>query len=505
MPAADAFYMPAQESALYYDEPAGMNWNTEEYGTVQESGFQLTSQNPLSTFGMDVDTASYTLLRRNALNDTMSWMPRDGVRIEEMINYFSYDYPEPEEDLFQITAEISDCPWNQETRLMLIGLNARDIPEEEIPDQNLVLLIDTSGSMYDQDKLPLAVSSLEYLIPSLGPEDTISIVTYAGSSEVALKGESCTEEGKERICEVLESLEAGGGTYGEGGIRKAYELARETFLEGGNNRVLLFTDGDFNLGQTDDTELVDLVKKSAGEEIFLSIFGLGEGNYNDALAERLADEGNGNYSYIDSSIEARRTLGGAMKGTLNTVAKDAKIQVDFNPAVVKGYRLIGYENRAMDDADFMDDSKDGGEVGAGQQVTVLYELVMTGSSMEIPSAHSRYTETESLTEAELSGGEEYLTVSIRYQNPDAEENAGGSILQELPVTSAMEREEMSDNMTWAAGVAETGMLLRGSEYAGDSSYEDVRESLKGLTSDEYREEFVYLLKYFEAAGTLGDS
>ena len=369
-----------------------------------------------------------------------------------------------------------------------------------------MLLVDTSGSMYDENKLPLAVSALKLLLEDLDENDSISLVTYAGSSEILLEGVRCTEEGKDEITAALDALEASGGTYGETGLRTAYDLAQEFYSEGANNRVLLLTDGDFNLGQTDDSELVKMVQEKAEGRIFLSILGFGAGNYNDALAEELADKGNGNYSYIDSDMEARRVMGGALKGTLNTVAKDAKIQIDFNPAQVKGYRQIGYENRQMDAEDFEDDTKDGGEVGAGQQVTALYELVMADSDFEIRSAQSRYTQTEDSrdkgvslaiageTEAEekaaASFEDEYLTVSIRYKDPDAET----SRLQELPVDVSAELDEMSDNMSWAGGVAQAGMLLRGSEFAGDSDYETVRNRLRELTGgDEFREEFIYLL------------
>ena len=506
----------------YWVEPTVLNWNTEEYNTVEETGFRTVKQYPFSTFGMDVDTASYTLLRRNILDDTMEWMPEDAVRIEEMINYFNYEYEKPEgDDTFSITAQIAPCPWNPDTKLLLVGLQARDIPEEDIPDQNLVLLVDTSGSMYDENKLPLAVKTLKMLLKDLDQHDTISLVTYAGSSEILLDGVKCTTEGKEEIIEALDSLVADGGTYGETGLRTAYDLAQESFTEGANNRVLLLTDGDFNLGQTDDSELVKLVQEKAEGKIFLSILGFGSGNYKDSLAEELADKGNGNYSFIDSDMEARRVMGGALKGTLNTVAKDAKIQIDFNPAQVKGYRQIGYENRQMDAEDFEDDTKDGGEVGAGQQVTALYELVMADSDFEIRSAQSKYTQTEDSEfvytadgaeaaedtekentspaagmepdekkDGEESLEDEYFTVSIRYKDPDAEE----SRLQELVVDKSAELDEMSDNMSWAGGVAQAGMLLRGSEFAGDSDYTEIRSRLRELTGgDEFREEFIYLL------------
>lgn len=533
---SDGMLMAAAETGGYYAEPAMPNWNTEQYSTVDETGFRDVKLYPLSTFGMDVDTASYALLRRNALDDSLGWMPKDAVRIEEMINYFHYDYDMPEDgETFALDAQIADCPWNEDTRLLLVGLQAKDIPQDQIKDQNLVFLVDTSGSMYDADKLPLAVEALKYLLGEMDERDSVAIVTYAGSSEIALEPTKCTQEGKEAIVRALDALTADGGTYGEAGIRTAYDLAAQSFVEGGNNRVLLLTDGDFNLGQTDDSELVDLVQEKAQGQIFLSILGFGTGNYNDALAEQLADKGNGNYSYIDSDMEARRVMGAALKGTLNTVAKDAKVQVDFNPAYIKGYRLIGYENRMMNAEDFEDDKKDGGEVGAGQQVTVLYELVTADSDMEIPTAHSRYTQEEETsayasTEAEQAAdagetagrttlaiagsetepesgtepmiqhtipeGEEFLTVSIRYKDPEGEK----SMLKEFPVTSDNEYIALPDNLSWAAGVAQVGMLLRESEYAGSSTYDEVHGRLENQTQgDEFREEFVYLINRFKGA------
>lgn len=496
----DGMVMAASTADAGWAEWPAPAWNTEEYATVGETGFRTAAQYPFSTFGMDVDTASYALLRRNLLDGTMEWMPEDAVRIEEMINYFNYEYAQPEDgDTFSITCEIAPCPWNPDTKLMLVGLQARDIPKEEIPEQNLVLLVDTSGSMYDENKLPLAVDTMKLLLEEMDGKDTISLVTYAGSSEVLLSGVHCTPEGKEEILEALDGLTAEGGTWGETGLRTAYALAQDSFTEGANNRVLLLTDGDFNLGQTDDSELVKMVQEQAKGQIFLSILGFGAGNYNDALAEELADKGNGNYSYIDSAMEARRVMGGALKGTLNTVAKDAKIQIDFNPAMVKGYRQIGYENRQMDAEDFEDDTKDGGEVGAGQQVSALYELVMADSAYEIQSARSRYAQSEAAEEKAQSRdgqteaaaeNEEYLTISVRYKEPDGEKSS----LQEAAVDASAEMKEMSENMSWAGGVAQAGMLLRGSEHAGNSDFETVRERLRKLTGgDEFREEFIYLL------------
>ena len=482
-------------AVLPYTEPPA--FNTERYATVEESGFISTRTNPLSTFGMDVDTASYTLLRRNINDGTTDMMPKDAVRIEEMINYFHYDYGEPEEgETFGVTAQIADCPWNGETKLLHIGINAKK-PENDAPHRkNIVFLVDTSGSMYDSDKLPLAQDTLIGFLDSMNEEDRISIVTYAGDSRTAIDSAVCDEWGKADIMFALRLLEAGGGTNGEGGIERAYELAEKNFDETANNRVILLTDGDFNVGAVDESTLVDMVREKADGKIFLSVMGFGDGNYNDVMGETLADKGNGNYSYIDSKAEAERVMGEDLTGVLETVAKDAKIQVDFNPAQVKGYRLIGYEDRALEDTDFADDTKDGGEVGAGQQVTVLYEIVTADSSMDIPSAHSRYsedeTETESAGSTETDG--ELLTVCIRYKEPLENE----SVLKEQPVTWDQYIPGMSDNMSWAAGVAQTGMLVRGSEYAGDSSYEGIYDRLSAITdNDPYREEFTELIRRIE--------
>ena len=489
MPEAEMFL---EESAAYEEPPV---FNTERYATVEETGFVSTAEDPLSTFGMDVDTASYTLLRRNVNNETLELMPEDAVRIEEMINYFDYDYPEPEEGkTFSISTQAADCPWNDDTLLLRVGISAKKPGPESVMKKNLVFLVDTSGSMFSDDKLPLAQDTLIGFLDGMNENDRISIVTYAGDSRVAVDSATCDEWGKVDVMFALRLLEAGGGTYGEGGIEKAYDLVGKNFDENANNRVILLTDGDFNIGRVDESTLVDMVKEKADGRIFLSVMGFGEGNYNDVMGETLADRGNGNYSYIDSEEEAKRVMKKDLDGILETVAKDAKIQVDFNPAYIKGYRLIGYEDRALADADFADDEKDGGEVGAGQQVTALYELVPIGSDINVTSVQSRYTadKTEGETDTEDDG--EWLTVSVRYKEPLGEE----SVLEEQPVTRKQYASEMSDDMSWAAGVAQAGMLIRGSGYAGNSTFSDIRDRLAGITDgDRFREEFVSMISDIE--------
>ena len=469
-------------------------FNTEEYGYTPENWFLSVRANPLSTFAADVDTASYANVRRFLTNGQT--VPADAVRIEEMINYFDYDYPEPEgHDPFSVTAEIAPCPWNTETSLLMIGLQAKKPDTDRMPPSNLVFLIDTSGSMDEPNKLPLVQRAFLTLTETLSENDTVSIVTYASSEEVRLDGASGAD--KSVIMGAIEDLTAYGGTYGEGGIKMAYDLAEQHFIKGGNNRIILATDGDLNIGMSSEGELTRLVKEKAKSGVYLTALGFGYGNYKDNKLEALADNGNGNYAYIDTIAEARKVLVEEAGGTLFTVAKDVKLQVDFNPAQIKGYRLIGYENRLMAAEDFADDTKDGGEIGAGHRVTALYEIVPAGSDFEIAETGSKYAPEEegsSLSkEAASSASEEWLTLNIRYKEPDGET----SRLQTYPIGSERVRDEMSANMSWAAGVAQAGMLLKESEYAGTSDPESVYSrlaSLPGVTDDPGRMEFLYLLR-----------
>lgn len=465
-------------------------FNTEEYSNIVESGYKSVAANPLSTFSVDVDTASYANVRR--MIEYGDYVNPEAVRIEEFINYFDYSYPQPTtDDPFSVTTELSDCPWNSETKLLLVGLKAEEIQREEREPLNLVFLIDVSGSMFSEDKLPLVQKAFTMLTDNLTEDDRISIVTYAGEERVVLKGTSGAD--KEKIKEAINSLEAGGSTYGEAGINRAYELAEKYFIKNGNNRVLLATDGDLNVGLSSEEELTELIEEKRESGVFLSVLGFGTGNIKDNRMEALADHGNGNYSYIDSELEAKKVLVEEMSGTLYTVAKDVKIQVEFNPANVSGYRLIGYENRALADEDFADDTKDAGEIGAGHTVTALYEIVPNSSGTSIPEAELKYQQNT------VTGNKnELLTVSLRYKQPDGDT----SKLLAVPVTMESYSKKMPANMTFAAAAAEFGMVLRGSEYRGSASCEQILEMLEGydFKDDEYKSEFVYLVRTMDKRG-----
>lgn len=482
---------PMASAPLYAMTPAepmpgdgATNWNTEEYNHIAENGFRAVSTSPLSTFAADVDTASYANLRR-MLNQGGD-VPADAIRLEELINYFRYDYPEPEGDApFSVTSEISPCPWNPDTQLLRLGLKAAEPDWEAMPKSNLVFLIDVSGSMDEYDKLPLVKQAFLLLTEHLHPGDVISIVTYASSDRIALDG--ATGDEGQTIRAAIEELTAGGSTAGARGIETAYALAEKHFIPDGNNRVILATDGDLNVGLTSEGELTRLVEEKKQSGVFLSVMGFGTGNIKDNKMEALADHGDGNYSYIDSALEARRVLVEEMGGTLFTVAKDVKLQVEFNPERVKGYRLVGYENRLMAAEDFADDTKDGGEIGAGHRVTVLYELAAADSAMEIPGAELKYQE------AAPTGSGEWLTLSVRYKAPDSDVSS----LLEYPIGDESRADAPSADTAFAAAVAEFGMLLRKSSYSGDATFRGVQaqlEALPGIREDQYKDEFLYLVR-----------
>lgn len=471
-----------------YDQKTGIDFNTEEYKHIDENGWKAVSVSPFSTFAADVDTASYANLRRMINNGQR--IPEDAVRIEELINYFDYDYKAPaNNDPFSVTTEMAPCPWNENTNLLMVGIKAKDIDMSQRKASNLVFLVDVSGSMDGEDRLGLVQKSFKMLTNELNQDDRISLVTYASGDRIVFEGLSGAN--KKEITEYVEDLFAGGGTNGSAGIQTAYEIAEKYYIEGGNNRIILATDGDLNIGITDEGSLTRLVKEKAKSGVFLSVLGFGWGNISDSRMEALADNGNGNYSYIDSMTEAKKVLVDEMGGTLFTVAKDTKIQVEFNPAVIKGYRLIGYENRTMAAEDFNDDKKDGGEIGAGHTVTALYEIALKDSAQEIPEVESKYT---AKADADAEGiASEYLTVNIRYKQPDGETSS----LITHPVDSTYYSENMSENLSWAAGVAQAGMIIRKSEYAGTSTMENVLERLKSLNSvkeDAYRQEFCELME-----------
>jgi len=473
----DMAAMPMEENFIEF--------NTEEYNSEKETGFAKVMQSPLSTFSADVDTASYSNLRRMIEdNYSLNDIPEGAVRIEEILNYFDYDYNLPKgSEPFGVTTEIADCPWDEEHKLLSIGLKTKEIDFTESTASNLVFLLDVSGSMNSNDKLPLLQRAFGILAENLTEKDCVSIVTYAGDDRVLLEGASGDET--EEIREILNDLEAGGSTYGSKGIMTAYDLAEEYFIEGGNNRVILATDGDLNVGTTSESELVELIEEKRESGIYLTVLGFGTGNYKDNKMEALADNGNGNYAYIDSVGEAKKVLVEEMGATLVTVAKDVKFQVEFNPEKVSEYRLLGYENRRLEAQDFEDDTKDAGEIGAGHTVTALYEIVLKEKNDKTDSG-LKYSETVT------KGSDEWLTISIRYKEPDENE----SILLQYPVDDSSCTNTPSEDWRFAAAAAEFGLVVTNSEYKGKSSLEHVIDFLKelDLEKDDYKEEFYGLVK-----------
>ncbi|MBS6589920.1 MAG: von Willebrand factor type A domain-containing protein [Ruminococcus sp.] len=487
---ADDEAMPPEMNSV---DDSDIQKNDEEYNYIKENGYTAVSSAPLSTFSADVDTASYTNVRR-MIDDGMD-VPPDAVRIEEFINYFDYDYTDPADgEPFAVHTELSDCPWNDETELLMVGINTKgfDAVLDERPAMNLVFLIDVSGSMYDDNKLPLVQKSFSMLTDNLTAADRVSIVTYAGSDEVVLEGADGND--RKKILRAINDLEAGGSTAGAAGINTAYDIAQKYFIDGGNNRVILATDGDLNVGLSSESELTRLIEEKRESGVFLSVLGFGTGNYKDNRLEALADYGNGNYSYIDSEKEAKKVLVDEMSGTLFTVAKDVKFQLEFNPANVKGYRLIGYENRVMAAEDFNDDTKDAGEIGAGHSVTVLYEIVLADSKMELGESKLKYA-----SDSEGVMGDELLTVNIRYKEPEGSE----SKLLTYPVNKSLYSDKMSADMNFASCVAEFGMLLRNSRYIGDVTYKDVSAQLSkyDYSDDDYKDEFIYLVNTMKRRDT----
>lgn len=484
---ASAASGPQGSMAYRYQQAYGTeDFNTEEYNYISENGYKRVADEPLSTFSVDVDTAAYSNVRRMLHQGTP--VPADAVRIEEMINYFDYDYPEPEgEDPFSVTTEYSVCPWNEENNLLLIGLQAKEIDFANRPASNFVFLLDVSGSMYSDDKLPLVQKAFGMLAENLTEKDRVSIVTYAGFESVVLDGAS--GENTTEIVGALDSLEAGGSTAGSAGIQKAYELAEKHFIPGGNNRVILATDGDLNVGITSEGELTRLIQEKKKSGVHLSVLGVGTGNIKDNKMEALADNGDGNYNYLDSIYEAKRVLVDEMGGTLITVAKDVKIQVEFNPAYVAGYRLVGYENRLLNKEDFHNDAVDAGEIGSGHTVTALYEIVPAGKAA---GSGSSLKYQPAPKQEELTDSSELLTVSLRYKAP----NGNTSKLTSHPVEAASFQKELPPNLRFAAAVAEFGMVLRDSENKGTADYESVMalaEPCVTIQSDSYRKEFLELV------------
>ena len=468
---------------------------TENYEVVQENTFLLARENPLSTFSVDVDTASYANVRRFLQDDQLP--PAGAIRTEEMINYFTYKYAEPKEDSpFSVNLEVSRAPWDAKRELVRIALKGRELPQEDRPPANLVFLIDVSGSMDEPNKLPLLKKSLKALVENLAPRDQVAIVVYAGSSGLVLSSTPGTD--RARILQALDRLDAGGSTNGGAGIRLAYQTAQDHFIKGGNNRVILCTDGDFNVGTTSQEELTKLIERERASGIFLSVLGFGTGNLKDATMERLADKGNGNYAYIDSFSEGRKVLVEQMSGTLFTIAKDVKIQVEFNPARVAGYRLIGYENRLMAKEDFNNDKKDAGEIGAGHTVTALYEIIPAGELLPDQSTVDplKYQRVEAKPAPTVeAASNELLTVKLRYKAPDGDK----SQLLEVPFPPEHIPgfEEASVDFQFAAAVGAFGMKLRGSPAAGELGWSDIKGIVRRTLGEDpgsYRAEFLTLIE-----------
>jgi Ca-activated chloride channel homolog len=483
----------------WYD--AGMD--REEYNPIDENRFQRPSDRPLSTFSIDVDGASYSNVRR-FINDNQR-PPIDAVRIEELINYFTYDYPEPSGDRpFSIRTEVSTAPWSDRRRLVQIGIQGKTIPSANLPASNLVFLLDVSGSMDSPDKLPLLKSAIRLLVNELDEDDTVSIVVYAGAAGVVL--EPTPGDAKDAILDAIEQLNAGGSTAGGEGIQLAYELARDQFIQGGNNRVILATDGDFNVGTSSEGELIRLIEAQREDDIFLTVLGFGTGNLQDAKMEQLANHGNGNYAYIDSILEAKKVLVNEIGATLLTIAKDVKIQVEFNPAKVQAYRLVGYENRLLQDEEFNDDTRDAGELGAGHSVTALYEIIPVGTDpdVDLPTVDAlRYGNAANSSNTGASEplsataeSDELMWVKLRYKEPTGDV----SQLLELPVMDrGVSLDRSSDDFRFAAAVAMFGMVLRESDFAGTATLDQVEtlaRAARGDDRDGYRSEFIRLVETY---------
>lgn len=489
----------AMSQPATYIQPVAAPAPAEEYAFVPDNAFQRVQEKPESTFSIDVDTASYANVRRFLRAGTLP--PPDAVRIEELINYFWYAYPDPSGgEPFAVSTEIADCPWAPGHRLLQIGLQARRVATASLPPANLVLLLDVSGSMADANKLPLIQQSLRFLVDQLRKEDRVAIVVYAGAAGVVLP--STTGDQKSLIVSAIDSLQAAGSTAGGEGIVLAYEIAKQNFVEHGTNRVILATDGDFNVGISSQQDLQNLIEEKRRSGIYLSVLGVGSGNYKDARMELLADKGNGNYAYLDSVDEAKKVLSEQFGGTMSVVAKDVKLQVAFNPARIAEYRLIGYENRVLAKEDFHDDTKDAGEMGAGHSVTTLYELVPPGMET-LPSTVDTHGDVLASGAWDASKGDVLATVSWRYKRPGAET----SVLASADVTDSNQSAfAASENVRLAAAISELGMLLRGSVTKGQSSFAEVarlaRSTLPG-DRDGRRTELVELVtKAEQLSGTV---
>lgn len=486
---------PSQMDKSFYQD----NYNTENYDHITENGFKKVSDNPLSTFSIDVDAASYSNVRRFLNNNQLP--PAGAVRTEEMINYFKYQYLQPTgNEPFSINAELSDCPWNSQNKLLLIGLQGKNIPVDKLPASNLVFLIDVSGSMMDENKLPLVKASMKMLTDQLRENDRISIVVYAGRAGVALPATNGSE--KMKIKSAIDALEAGGSTAGGEGIQMAYKIAQQNFMKEGNNRIILCTDGDFNVGVSSDDGLVRLIEQERNKGIYLTVLGYGMGNYKDNKIQQLADKGNGNHAYIDGLSEAKKVLVNEFGGTLFTIAKDVKLQLEFNPALVAGYRLIGYENRILNKEDFNDDKKDAGELGSGHTVTALYEIIPAGVKSPFLKDVDPLKYQDNKKKKASSFNDEMVTIKFRYKAPDGNQS---KLIVHSVNNETISFKNVSDNFRFAASVAGFAMLLRDSEYKGNAKFSTIllmAKSSVGKDEEGYRREFISLVK--KASGLKND-
>ena len=465
-------------------------FNTEDYDNIVENKFLAVTQNPLSTFSIDVDEAAYSNVRRYLENGSIP--PAGAVRIEEMINYFDYNYPKPENgEPFTVNTEISDCPWNPQHKLVHIGLQGKEIPVENLPPSNMVFLVDVSGSMDEPNKLPLVQASMNMLVDQLREKDKVAIVVYAGNAGLVLP--STSGANKVKIKEAIDNLQAGGSTAGGEGIKLAYKTAKESFIKNGNNRIVLATDGDFNVGASSDDELVRMIEEERKSGVFLSVLGYGMGNYKDNKMQQLADKGNGNHSYIDNINEARKVLVNEFGSTLFTIAKDVKIQIEFNPSKVQAYRLVGYENRMLASEDFNDDNKDAGELGSGHTVTALYEIIPVGVKDNFTKSVDPL-KYQSNDKKVVSNTDEIMTIKLRYKKPDEDVS---KLINHPVMDNHTGVENTSDNFRFSAAVAEFGLMLRTSEYKQQSSYSQVvslAKGAKGSDDNGYRAEFIRLVQ-----------
>ncbi len=463
--------------------------NTEAYDKITENQFLGVIENPVSTFSIDVDKASYSNMRRFLNQNQMP--PLDAVRIEELINYFDYSYPQPtDEHPFSINLEMAKCPWNEAHTLISIGLKGKETEVKQIPPANLVFLLDVSGSMDSPEKLPLLKQALKVLLEQLRPTDRVAIVVYAGAAGLVLPSTPCDD--KEKIIDAFDDLQAGGSTAGGEGIELAYKVAKENFIQGGNNRVIIATDGDFNVGASSDAEMERLIEVKRQGGIFLSVLGFGMGNYKDSKMEKLSAAGNGNYAYIDNLLEAKKVLGYEMWRTLYAIAKDVKIQIEFNPSQVKAYRLIGYENRMLRREDFNDDKKDAGDIGAGHTVTALYEIIPANSKEEVPGVDPLEYQKSNVVKSD-----NLMTVKLRYKQPDADVS---KLIERRVKQNDIFTGTPSENFIFSSAVAEFGLLLRGSQFKANANYKHVfamAKQAKGEDKFGIRSEFLQLIEKAE--------